>query len=182
MFESDDSIGQRQRQKKHPATASSHEMSSAQSNPTSQGFSLVEILVALTVFGALVAIAWPSFNSYKEQQRISVAVADLRVLDNRIKSYKLNNEKLPAALGDLPQPSPSDPWGRPYEYLNIEDADAKGKANMRKDKNLVPINADFDLYSMGANGKTAAPLTAKDSLDDIVRGNDGGYFGLASKY
>ena len=56
------------------------------------------------------------------------------------------------------------------------------KKNMRMDKNLVPINADFDLYSKGRDGKSQQPLTAKDSLDDIVRGNDGGYYGLASKY
>ena len=157
-------------------------MPDKQSTLTFEGFSLVEILIAMTVFGALVAIALPSFNSYKEQQKVSMAVADLRVLDNRLKSYKLSNEKLPAALGDLPEPSPTDPWGRSYEYLNIEDADTKGKANMRKDKNLVPINSDFDLYSRGPDGQSVGPLTAKASLDDIVRGNDGGYYGLASKY
>ena len=153
-----------------------------QTTSTFEGFSLVEILIAVTVFGALLAIALPSFNSYKDQQKVAIAVADLRVLDNRVKSYKLNNEKLPAALGDLPEPSPTDPWGRSYEYLNIEDADTKGKGNMRKDKNLVPINADFDLYSMGADGKAAGPLTAKNSLDDIVLANDGGYIGLAADY
>jgi general secretion pathway protein G len=66
--------------------------------------------------------------------------------------------------------------------LNIEDADAKTKGSIRKDKNLVPINSDFDLYSKGPDGKSTPPLTAKDSLDDIVRANDGGYFGVASKY
>jgi general secretion pathway protein G len=106
----------------------------------------------------------------------------LRVLDSQIKSYKLNNEKFPAALSDLPQLAPPDPWGRSYQYLNIEDADTKGKGQVRKDKNLVPINSDFDLYSVGPDGKTTAPLTAKDSQDDIVRANDGGYFGVASKY
>jgi general secretion pathway protein G len=140
------------------------------------------MLIAITVIGALLAIALPSFNSYRDQQKISVAVADLRVLDNQIKSYKLNNEKFPAALSDLPQMSPSDPWGGSYQYLNIEDADTKGKGQLRKDKNLVPINSDFDLYSVGPDGKSTPPLTAKASQDDIVRANDGGYFGLASKY
>jgi general secretion pathway protein G len=153
-----------------------------QLNKMAQGFSLIEILIALTVLGALIAIAVPMFSSYKEQGKVSVAINDLRVLDNRIKSYKLSAEKLPAALSDLPQLSPSDPWGRQYQYLNIEDADAKTKGQVRKDKNLVPINSDFDLYSMGADGQTTAPLTATNSQDDIVRANDGGYYGLASKY
>lgn len=147
-----------------------------------EGFSLVELLIAITVLGALLAIALPSFSSYRERQKISVTVADLRVLDNRIKSYKLNNEKFPAALSALPQISPLDPWGRSYAYLNIEDADATAKASIRKDKNLVPINSDFDLYSKGPDGNSTPPLTAMNSLDDIVRANDGGYFGVASKY
>jgi len=47
---------------------------------------------------------------------------------------------------------------------------------------MVPINSDFDLYSMGKDGRSVAPLTAKDSRDDIVRANDGGYVGLASEF
>jgi general secretion pathway protein G len=147
------------------------------------GFTLIEILIAITVMAALTAIALQQFGGYQTESKISQAVTDLRSLDTRIQSYKLNNERLPALLTDLPQVMiMSDPWGRPYQYLNIEDADTEGKGQVRKDKNLVPINSDFDLYSMGADGETVAPLTAKASHDDIVRANDGGYFGLASKY
>jgi len=46
----------------------------------------------------------------------------------------------------------------------------------------VPINTDFDLYSMGPDGRSAPPLTAKHSRDDIVRANDGAFIGLASDY
>jgi general secretion pathway protein G len=154
------------------------------SNQTVQGegFSLVELLIAITVIGALIAIALPQFNLYKDQQKVSLAVADLRVLDNQLKSFKLSNDGFPAALSDLPQVAPSDPWGAPYQYLNIEAADTKGKGNLRKDKNLVPINSDFDLYSKGPDGNSVAPLTAKASRDDIIRANDGGYFGVAEKY
>lgn len=59
-------------------------------------------------------------------------------------------------------------------------AGANGQA--RKDRNLVPINSDFDLYSMGRDGQSAPPLTAKVSRDDIVRANNGGFVGLASDY
>ena len=47
-----------------------------------------------------------------------------------------------------------DPWGNLYQYLNLSDPtikDIKGKA--RKDRNLVPINSDYDLYSTGKDGK-----------------------------
>jgi general secretion pathway protein G len=148
-----------------------------------QGFTLIEVLIAIAVLVALAAIAIQQSGSYRTAGDIGLAVTQLRSLSNQIQTHKLNNERFPASLSDIkPQLNMSDPWGRPYQYLNIEDADTKGKGQVRKDKNLVPINSDFDLYSMGADGKTTAPLTAKDSQDDIVRANDGGYFGLAAKY
>lgn len=52
----------------------------------------------------------------------------------------------------------------------------------RKDRRLVPINSDFDLYSMGKDGLTAPALTALNSLDDVVRGSGGSYVGLARLY
>jgi general secretion pathway protein G len=53
---------------------------------------------------------------------------------------------------------------------------------MRKDKNLVPINTDFDLYSLGKDGESVGPLTAIPSRDDIVRANNGSYIGRADSY
>jgi general secretion pathway protein G len=53
---------------------------------------------------------------------------------------------------------------------------------MRKDRFLVPINSDYDLYSMGKDGKSSSPLTSKNGRDDIIRANDGAFIGLASDY
>jgi general secretion pathway protein G len=53
---------------------------------------------------------------------------------------------------------------------------------MRKDKNLVPINSEYDLYSVGPDGDSVPPLTAQPSRDDIVMANDGKFIGLASDY
>jgi hypothetical protein len=47
-------------------------------------------------------------------------------------------------------------------------------------RNYVPINSECDLYSMGADRQTVAPLTAKASRDDVIMANDGAFFGLAS--
>ena len=52
----------------------------------------------------------------------------------------------------------------------------------RKDRFLVPINSDYDLYSMGPDGGSVPPLTAALSRDDIIRANNGDYFGLASGF
>ena len=57
-----------------------------------------------------------------------------------------------------------------------------GIGGARKDRFLVPINSDFDIYSMGRDGQTVAPLTAKKSHDDIIRASDGGFYGLAAYF
>lgn len=137
--------------------------------------------MAAVVIAVLLAIAMPQFTSYQENQKVNIAVNDLRMLDNRLQSFKLSSERYPDSLTELPQPAPLDPWGRPYQYSKIED-NTEAKGHERKDKNLVPINSDFDLYSMGADGKTSPPLTAKNSRDDVVRANNGTYYGLGSKY
>ncbi len=58
----------------------------------------------------------------------------------------------------------------------------KGVGKARKNKSLVPLNTDFDLYSMGPDGKSKPPLTVKVSDDDIIRANDGRFIGIAKDY
>jgi len=78
-----------------------------------------------------------------------------------------------------------DAWGNPYRYLKIAGQDLKGKGKgdkARKDHFMVPVNTDYDLYSMGPDGVSKPPFTAQASRDDIVRANDGRYVGPASEY
>ena len=75
---------------------------------------------------------------------------------------------------------PNDPWGRPYVYTDLSQKGSKGKA--RKDHKLNPINADFDLYSVGEDGKSATPLPAAASQDDVIRAREGAFLGLASEF
>ena len=72
-----------------------------------------------------------------------------------------------------------DPWGLPYEYLNLDGVPI---GMMRKDQALVPINSDYDLYSKGPDGASIMPLTAPMSRDDVVRANNGAFIGIASDY
>jgi general secretion pathway protein G len=112
--------------------------------------------------------------------RITQAVIDIKGMEAQIKSYGLENRALPESLSDIGRGGMLDPWGNPYQYTNLETAKGNGKA--RKNKNLIPINSDFDLYSNGKDGETASPLTAKASRDDVVRASDGRFVGLASDY
>jgi len=146
-----------------------------------QGFTLIELLIAMTIIGALVAIAVPWYQSYRDQADINKTITEARTIDAQIQLYRQANNSYPSSLTVVPQGDILDPWGNPFQYLLIE-GNTKAKGNERKDKSLVPINSDYDLYSMGADGKSSPPLTSKNSQDDIVRANNGGYFGLASNY
>lgn len=104
----------------------------------------------------------------------------LRIYRVYIDKFFEENGFFPDSLDEIYDPVPLDPWGNPFQYINHDTGNGNGK--LRKDKNLVPINSDYDLYSMGPDGKTASPLTASISHDDIVRGRNGAFVGLALDY
>lgn len=150
--------------------------------PKHQGFTLLDLLIATAIIAILASIALPAYSNYIQKARISSAIVDIKGLEISIRSFAADNDRLPANLAEIHKADFLDPWGHPYQYLNIENNDIKGKGSLRKDRNLVPINSDYDLYSMGADGETKPPLTAKASQDDIIRANNGVYVGLASSY
>ena len=131
------------------------------------------------IMGLLAALAIPNYSRVTERARVARAIGDIRALGQEIMEYNLTNDAYPASLADVGRAALLDPWGNPYEYLVIA---GKGKGGFRKDKFLVPINSDFDLYSMGPDGASAAPLNAAMSRDDIIRANDGGFVGVAEAF
>jgi general secretion pathway protein G len=149
-----------------------------------KGFTLLDMLIALAILALVSSIAVPSYVAYVEQANVHQAVADLGVLDMRLERYFSNNFDYPDSLDELGgAPPPLDPWGNPYRYLKIRNNDEPGLVGrLRKDRNLVPINSDFDLYSEGADSDTQPPLNASPSRDDVVRGADGSFVGLAPDF
>ncbi len=105
----------------------------------------------------------------------------IKQISNEITIFRLTNRRYPASLQEIGMDGKLDPWGRPYQYLLIAGTKDK-KGFQRKDKNLVPLNSDYDLYSLGRDGGSSPPITALNSHDDIVRANNGGFVGLATNY
>jgi general secretion pathway protein G len=160
-----------------------HLAQTVRSRPTrrsARGLTIIEVMLAVALVGILVAIALPAYQSHRERVRTAQAVIDIKTMDVRLQQYRLDQGSFPEDLAPIGMLGHKDPWGNPYQYTNVEDAKNVGSA--RKNKNLVPINTDFDLYSMGPDGASVSPLTAKASRDDIVRANNGRFVGTAAEY
>lgn len=155
---------------------------SAAKAPTrsSSGMTIIELMLVMAMIGVLVALALPKYQSYQERIKQKQAIQDITVLQMLIRDYRLNSGGYPDTLAEVGNAGRLDPWGRAYVYQELASAPGKGKA--RKDRKLNPLNSDFDLYSLGKDGVSKTQLTNKQSLDDVVRANDGAFIGLAADY
>jgi general secretion pathway protein G len=145
-----------------------------------RGFTVVELILAVTIIGILGALALLGFQGYRDRIKLDQAVGDLVVLSVSIGEFKADNKRFPTDLAEIGKDTMRDPWGHAYQYIDHSGGSNTGL--WRKDKNIHPINTDFDLYSMGKDGTSVAPLTANPSRDDIIRANDGAFVGLVSVY
>jgi general secretion pathway protein G len=146
------------------------------------GFTLLELMIVIAVIATLASIGAIRYSSSLQTARNMVVEREMSRIQDEIDLFELRNGTLPLTLADLELPDTTDPWGNPYQYLNFSTIKGKGNGQKRKDKFIVPLNSTYDFYSMGPDGKTAAPLTAQASRDDIVRANDGDYLGPAADY
>lgn len=143
------------------------------------GFTLVELMLAVAIVGILAAFAMSSYNGYIERAKISNAAHEIAGMSAIILHHFDDNRDYPTTLADVGLSGKLDPWGNPYAYLNLNK---NGNGGARRDKKLNPLNSDFDLYSIGKDANTKLPITQKDSLDDVIRANDGRFIDVASKY
>lgn len=148
----------------------------------SKGFGLLEWMVVLVISSLLISIAVPAYMQFVQRAKVAGAIGGIGAIALEIGRFQLrNNDALRLTLDDLGVEIPLDPWQQTYEYLNIVAA-GPGNGAFRKDGNLNPLNTDFDLYSVGRDGDSKGPLSAKASRDDIVRANNGAFIGLAENY
>jgi general secretion pathway protein G len=139
---------------------------------------LRDVLTSLAAALVVGSLAIPAFNGYVERSRVARAVSDIGTISLRLHRWQRDGGILPASLAEAGLTG-VDPWGRPYIYLRAADA---SRAQRRKDGELVPLNTDFDLYSLGPDGVSALALPAAPSRDDVVRAANGSFIGLAANY
>jgi general secretion pathway protein G len=136
-------------------------------------------VIALLAAGLIAgSFAVPAFTGYVERSRVARAVSDIGTVSLKLHQWQRSGRSLPQNLAEAGITA-VDPWGRPYVYLRAADA---SRAQLRKDGELVPLNSDFDLYSLGPDGISALALPAAPSQDDVVRAANGAFIGVAANY
>lgn len=144
------------------------------------GWTLVELMLVIAIIGTLLAIVVPSATQYVDRAKIARAIGEIEAIQADLAGFEFLGQ-LPATLAEIGRADLRDPWGNAYQYLKF-GAGMGVPPGARRDRFLVPINSSYDLYSMGKDGLTAAPLATAASRDDIVRASDGGFIGLATAF
>jgi len=121
-----------------------------------RGFTLIEILVVITILAIMGAVVVPKLIGRVDEARISAAKLDINNLKSALNMYKLDNQRYPTtdqglqALVTKPtsgpeakgwrsgyiEKLPADPWKNPYQYI------APGTHGTA-----------FDIFSYGADGQ-----------------------------
>lgn len=130
--------------------------------PARRAFSLIELIVAVTIMAILAALVVPRVNQWIGFTKGKTARADAETIAQQVRMYMTAKgmSTLPAdfelgelAEGDqrlLNQNQLVDPWGNPY-LIRVPGE----------------INLDFDVYSLGADGQAGG----EGDNADVVAGD-----------
>jgi general secretion pathway protein G len=126
------------------------------------GFTLVEMLVVITIIGLIMALVGPRVLNYLSESKVKAARIQIESFSSALDLYYLDNGRYPTSSEGLPalvqRPAnasswngpylktgavPADPWGRPYVYRSPAD------------------HAPYEIASYGSSGQqgdTAAAI------------------------
>jgi general secretion pathway protein G len=93
------------------------------------GFTLMELIIVMTIISILAALAVPRFTAAIKSAREAVLREDLRVLRTAIDSYTMDKQKAPQSLDDLIQDGylrsiPEDPMTKTTDSWMTDTSDA----------------------------------------------------------
>lgn len=123
-------------------------------------FSLMEIIVAITILAIMGAIAIPAYYSFVKSSRITAAREQIRILESIIEDYRMDTAKLPASLNDLLVDPGVKNWDGPYlKRVKKVPKDPWGNDYILK---IPGDNVDFEVISYGSDGQPGGSDDAED--------------------
>ncbi|MEO8450001.1 MAG: prepilin-type N-terminal cleavage/methylation domain-containing protein [Gemmatimonadota bacterium] len=141
------------------------------------GFTVIELMTVMVIVAILTSMAVSRTKATIDQGKTAKATGDIRAIQIDIEGYAASGNVLPPGLVDVGRDALVDPWGNPYVYVLFSAG-----GTPRTDRFGVPLNTQYDIYSIGPDGTTSGSITAGPGQDDVVRGNDGSFIGRATRY
>jgi len=145
-----------------------------------QGIGIIEFCIALIIAALVIGTITPVYLRIIEKKRIDYTINEIVEFQRDINRFERKFNRYPNDLSEIYPTIPIDPWGTPYHYQNIRNA--QGMVNTRTNNDLAPINGDYDLFSAGPDKLTLPPVSASESRDDIIRGRNGNFIGIATEF
>jgi general secretion pathway protein G len=119
---------------------------------TKHGFTLVEMLLVVTIIGILAALVIPKIAGTSERARIAAAQADIKGgIRTALDRYEVENGFYPKSLQDLvTRPNDAKNWNGPYLDSIPQDPWQHNYIYVYPGRNNP---SGYDLYSMGSDGQ-----------------------------
>jgi|SRR5690348_7853038 general secretion pathway protein G len=97
-------------------------------NRKSRGFTLIELMIVISIILILISIAVPMYQQSVIRAKEAVLRQDLKTMRDQIDNYTMDKEKAPQSLQDLVDASylrliPKDPFTGSAETWQVESSD-----------------------------------------------------------
>ncbi len=127
------------------------------------GFTLVEILVVITIIGLIMAIVGPRVLNYLGESKVKAARIQIESLGSALDLYYLDMGRYPNSSDGLAalvqRPGNAEEWNGPYLKGGVVPNDPWGHAYMYRS----PVeHAPYEIVSYGSDGQEGGAGTAAD--------------------
>ena len=117
------------------------------------GFTLVEMLVVITIIGLIMGLVGPRVLTYLSESKVKAAKIQIESLSAAVDLYYLDNGHYPAASDGLDalvrRPSGDPGWNGPYLKTSVTPNDPWGHPYVYK---LPGEHAPYEIESYGSSG------------------------------
>jgi general secretion pathway protein G len=128
-----------------------------------RGFTLVEILVVITIIGLIMGLVGPRVLNYLTESKAKAAKIQIESFSSALDLYFLDNGRYPSSsegLGALVQrPGSTTTWNGPYLKGSLVPNDPWGNAYQYR---APGQHGTYDIVSFGADGQEGGTGSASD--------------------